>query len=106
MGVAAVFLDQQVDRLGGSVRGAAGVEVGEELPAPGAQGPPEPGHLGDGAGRQGGEKVLGAASWLFEGGRVVDLPRMGGYGIGLTSSALRGMHLSFGRSISTYETFF
>src|SRR5512135_2860057 len=43
------LLDLEVDGLGGSVRRPAGIEIGQELPPPGAQRATQPGGLGDGA---------------------------------------------------------
>ena len=46
---AADLLDEQVDRFGGAVAGAVGVEVGQVLVPPSGQGPAQPGDFGDGA---------------------------------------------------------
>lgn len=43
------LFDEQVDCLGGSVAGAAGVEVGQVLAAPGGQGAADAGDFGYGA---------------------------------------------------------
>ncbi len=59
VGEAACFLDHSVDRLGAAVAHPTGVEVGQDLLLPGSQGAPEPGYLGDGAGGQSSDDLLG-----------------------------------------------
>ena len=51
--------DESVERFGAAVGRAAGVEVGQERGSPLLEGLPESLDLGDGAGGQGGEEVLG-----------------------------------------------
>ena len=48
MSYALDLLDEQVDRLGGSVRQTVGVEVGQQLDAPGVDRAGQTGQLGDG----------------------------------------------------------
>jgi len=62
----AVEFDQVVDGLGGAVGGAGGGEVRQERLTPLAQRPTEAGDLGDRAGREGREDVLGDASAFGE----------------------------------------
>ena len=50
MADSAGLFDEQVHRRGGAVGGTVGVEVGEQLAAPGPQRATEPGDLADGAG--------------------------------------------------------
>ena len=59
VGEPADLLDDQVDGFGAAVGDAAGVEVGQHLLAPGLQGAAEPGDLGDRAGREAGDDLLG-----------------------------------------------
>ena len=66
-------LDEPVHGLGAAVAGPAGVEVAEVLGAPGLQGLPEPGDLGDGAGVEGvddcgGDGQAGGVGVLVVGG--------------------------------------
>jgi len=56
---AAVELDDPVDGLGAAVVRASGGEVGQELLGPGPQRPTEAGDLGDWAGVERREHVLG-----------------------------------------------
>ena len=65
------LLDDQVDGLGAAVGDPAGVEVGQHLGPPRFEGAPEPGDLGDRAGR---EAVDDLGRDLTAGGRagVVD----------------------------------
>lgn len=73
MGEPAGLLDEHVDRLCAAVAQAVGAEVGEDLRAPGPQGPAEPGDLGDRAGVQAGEDLLGEQAALAQaGGAAVD----------------------------------
>ena len=68
-----VFSMTQVDGFGAAVGDAAGVELGQDLLAPAAQGPAESGDLGDRAGGEGGDDLLGdragrrrASAWYIE----------------------------------------
>ena len=56
---AAVELDEPVDCLGAAVAGAVGVEVGQERVLPLSQGSAEAVDLGDGAGREAVDDLLG-----------------------------------------------
>ena len=71
VGEEAGLLDDAVDGLGAGVGDASGGEVGQQLLPPGAQGPAEAGELGDGAGRQRREQLLGPLATSDRGGGVV-----------------------------------
>ena len=57
-------LDEPVDCLGAAVAGAVGVEVGQERVLPLSQGSAEAGDLGDGAGREAVDDLLGELAAL------------------------------------------
>ena len=58
------LLNDHVDRFGAAVGDPAGVEVRQDLLAPGAEGAAEPGDLGDRAGVEAVEHLLGDLSSL------------------------------------------
>lgn len=66
------LLDEQVDRLGRPVGGAGGVEVGQELGAPGPQRAAEAGDLGDWAAGQRLEDGERPPPAVLGVGRVID----------------------------------
>ncbi len=66
------LFDDEVDRFGAAVGHPAGGEVGQDLGVPLLQGAAEPGDLGDGAGVQAVEEVLGERAAGRRGGGVVD----------------------------------
>src|SRR3954470_2480673 len=73
-GDAAVEFDESVDGFGAAVAGAGGVEVGQERGPPAAQGLAEPGDLGDRAGRERRDDLLGESTAGRWGRCVVDGP--------------------------------
>ena len=82
--------DEPVDGFGAAVVGSAGGEVGEGRLGPSAEGLAEPGELGDRAGRQGVEELLGDP---LADGEVADLlycGRDGGVGRGSEMGELVG----------------
>jgi len=66
-----VELDESVDRFGAAVAGSAGVEVGQERRSPLLEGVAEASDLGDRAGRERGEDLLGDPATLGRGLGVV-----------------------------------
>jgi hypothetical protein len=72
VGRASGLLDDQVDGLGAAVAHAVGVEVGQDLSPPGPQGPPESGDLGDRAGGEGRDDLLGEPRSLGRCPGVID----------------------------------
>lgn len=66
MGEPLGLLDEHVDGLGAAVAQPVGGEVGEDLSPPGAQGPSQPGDLGERAGREAGDDLLGQRSALAQ----------------------------------------
>ena len=72
MGQTPGLLDDEVDGFCSAVADAVGVEVGEDLGPPGAQGPSEACDLRDRAGVQRGDDVLGQTASTGRSGLVVD----------------------------------
>jgi hypothetical protein len=70
-GDAAVEFDESVDGFGAAVAGAAGAEVGQERRPPLGEGLAESFDLGDRAGREDGEDLLGDPAAVAEVGGLV-----------------------------------
>ena len=81
-GDAAAEFDDPVDGLGATVTGPAGVEVRQQRCPPAAPGLPESGDLGDRAGRQLPDELLGEAASLGGGGLVEDVSEVLGALVG------------------------